>query len=95
MTKSEMVDALAAKIKISKKLAQSAVEAIFGHNGGIIVSTLRKGDSVTLSGFGTFEVRKRAGKKARNPKTGQVVIVPPTAVPAFKPGKAFKERIKR
>lgn len=95
MNKSDLVEALAAKLKITKKDANASVEAIFGHNGGIIVSALKKGDYVALSGFGTFEVRKRAGKKARNPKTGAVVMVPPSAAPVFKPGKAFKEKIKR
>lgn len=95
MTKSELIEALSIKLKLTKKDANAAVEAIFGHNGGIIVSALKKGDSVALSGFGTFEVRKRAGGKARNPKTGQTILISPSAVPAFKPGKALKEKIRR
>lgn len=95
MNKSDLVEALALKLKITKKEAHASVEAIFGNNGGIIVNALKKGDSVLLSGFGNFEVKKRAGRKGRNPKTGQEVLIPPSAVPSFKPGKALKEKIKR
>jgi len=95
MTKSGLIEALAAKLKMTKKDSNAVIEAIFGHNGGIIVSALKKGDSVTLSGFGAFEVRKRAGRKARNPKTGQTLLISPSAVPAFRPAKALKEKIRR
>ena len=93
MNKGELVDALAQKIRLSKKDAHACVEAIFGQNGGIIATILRKGNSFHLAGFGTFEIKKRKARTARNPKTGKPVQIPSTKVPTFKPAKGLKERV--
>jgi len=95
MNRSDLVDALSDKLKISKKEAHAVVEAIFGQNGGIIVRALQRGDQVSLSGFGVFEPKKRSARMARNPKTGRSVLVPEKLTPAFRPGKALKEQLKR
>ena len=95
MNKSDMIEALSDKLHISKKEAGAVVEAIFGQNGGIIAATLNSGENVSLSGFGVFEVKKRLARTARNPKTGQSVIVPERLVPIFRPAKALKDNLSR
>ncbi len=91
MNKTELVAAVAKKAGLSKKDADAAVAA------GIeaITKALKKGDKVQLIGFGTFEVRKRAAKEARNPRTGEKIKVPATKVPAFKAGAALKAAVKK
>ncbi|MBQ3969005.1 MAG: HU family DNA-binding protein, partial [Clostridia bacterium] len=74
MNKTELVAAIAAKEKIEKKAAEAAVKAVTD----AITDALAKGDKVQLVGFGTFEVRNRAAKTARNPQTGKAVKVPAT-----------------
>ena len=82
MNKTELVAAVAAKAGISKKDADAAVAAVFAS----VTDALANGEKVQLIGFGTFEVRARAEKTARNPKTGETMTVPATKVPAFKAG---------
>ncbi len=89
MNKTELVAAIAAKEKIEKKAAEAAVKAVTY----AITDALAKGDKVQLVGFGTFEVRNRAAKTARNPQTGKAVKVPATKVPAFKAGAALKAKV--
>lgn len=89
MNKTELVAAIAAKEGIEKKQAELAVKAVTG----AISDALAKGDKVQLIGFGTFEVRARKAKKARNPQTGEIIKVPATKVPAFKPGSALKDKV--
>ena len=89
MNKSELIAAIAAKEGMEKKQAEKAVNAVTGAIG----DALAKGDKVQLIGFGTFEVRARKAKKARNPQTGEVIKVPATKVPAFKPGSALKDKV--
>ncbi len=91
MNKSELIAAVAKKADLSKKDAEAAVNATVE----AITKALKKGDKVQLVGFGTFEVRKRAAKQARNPQTGAVIKVPATKVPAFKAGKALKDAVKK
>ena len=95
MNKSDLVDALSDKLRISKKEAYAVVEAIFGLNGGIIATALHKGDNVSLGGFGAFELKKRASRTARNPKTGEPVLVPDKQIPVFRPCKALKDKLTR
>ncbi len=90
MNKTELVAAVAAKAEISKKDADKAVAAVID----AIEGALKAGDKVQLIGFGTFEVRDRAAKEARNPKTGETISVPATKVPAFKAGAALKAAVK-
>ena len=89
MNKTELVAAIAAKEKIEKKQAEAAVKAVVDG----ISAALAAGEKVQLIGFGTFEVRERAAKTARNPQTGKAVKVPATKVPAFKAGKALKDAV--
>ncbi len=90
MNKTELVAAVAAKAEISKKDADKAVAAVIDS----VTDALKAGDKVQLIGFGTFEVRERAAKEARNPKTGETIKVPATKVPAFKAGAALKAAVK-
>ena len=90
MNKTELVVAVAEKAGLSKKDAEKAVSAVIDS----IVDTLKAGDKIQLVGFGTFEVRERAEKQARNPRTGETMTVPASKVPAFKAGKALKDAVK-
>ena len=89
MNKTELVNAVAAK-GLSKKDADVAVKAVLDN----ITDALKNGEKVQLIGFGTFEVRERAEKEARNPRTGETVKVPAAKVPAFKAGQALKDAVK-
>lgn len=86
MNRKELVDALAAKTESTKADAERNIAALID----IISATLKKGDSLTLVGFGTFEVRKRAARTGRNPKTGEELKIKASKVPAFKPGATLK-----
>lgn len=88
MNKTQLVDALAARLG-DRRTAASAVDGVLD----IIVDTVGSGGSVTLTGFGVFEARARAARVARNPRTGETVPVPPTTVPAFRPGTAFRTTV--
>ena len=88
MNKTDLVNAVAAT-GLTKKDADKAVAAVFG----AIEGALKAGDKVQLVGFGTFEVRERAEREARNPQTKEVVKVPATKVPAFKAGAGLKKAI--
>ncbi len=89
MNKSELIDAVAAKTEMTKAAAGRAVEAVLE----VISETVAKKDSVAVIGFGTFEARNRAARNGKNPKTGEVIKIAATTVPAFKPGKAFKDKV--
>lgn len=89
MNKSELIDAVAAKTDLSKAAAGRAVEAVLD----VIAETVAKHDAVSVIGFGTFEARKRAARNGKNPKTGEAIKIAATTVPAFKPGKAFKDKV--
>lgn len=90
MNKTELIAAVAEKADLSKKNAEVAVAAVIDS----IVESLKKGDKVSLLGFGTFEVRERAARTGKNPQTGEAIEIAATKAPAFKAGKAFKEAIK-
>ncbi len=89
MNKTDLVNAVAAA-GFSKKDADKAVAAVFG----AIEGALAKGDKVQLIGFGTFEVRERAAKEGRNPRTGETIKIAAAKVPAFKAGAALKDAVK-
>ena len=86
MNKAELIDVLTEKLGSDRRQATAAVE----HVVDTIVRAVHKGDSVTITGFGVFEQRRRAARVARNPRTGETVKVKPTSVPAFRPGAQFK-----
>jgi DNA-binding protein HU-beta len=86
MNKAELIDVLTVKLGSDRRSATAAVENVVD----TIVRAVHKGDSVTITGFGVFEQRRRAARVARNPRTGETVKVKPTSVPAFRPGAQFK-----
>ena len=86
MNKAELIDVLTQKLGTDRRNATAAVENVVD----TIVRAVHKGDSVTITGFGVFEQRRRAARVARNPRTGETVKVKPTSVPAFRPGAQFK-----
>ncbi len=90
MNKSELVDLVAEKAGMSKKDGEKAVKAVFES----ITDGLVNGEKVQLVGFGTFEVRQRKEREGRNPATGETIKIKALKVPAFKPGKALKEKVK-
>lgn len=89
MNKSELIDAVADEAEMSKAEAGRAVDAVIS----AITKALKKGDTVTLVGFGTFQVRKRAARTGRNPKTGDTIKIGASKNPAFKAGKALKDAV--
>lgn len=89
MNKTELIAVVAEKTDLSKKDADAAVSAVLG----AITDALKAGDKIQLVGFGTFEVRNRAAKQGRNPRTGETMTVPASKVPAFKAGKALKDAV--
>lgn len=91
MNKAELIQAVAAKAEIDKKTADKAVAAVIDS----ITAALADGEKVQLIGFGSFEVRARAEKQARNPKTGEIVTAPACKVPAFKAGQALKNAVNK
>lgn len=90
VTKFELVNQLADKAGLTKVDAAKALAAL----EEIIKKTLAKGDKVTWTGFGTFEVRKRDARTGRNPQTGAPMHLPATKTPGFKAGKGLKEAVK-
>ena len=89
MNKTELIAAVAEKANLSKKDAEAAVSAVLD----AVTDELVKGGKVQLIGFGSFEVRERAAKQGRNPKTGEAMQIPATKVPAFKAGNAPKNAV--
>ena len=89
MNKAELINAAAAATEFSKKDAEAAVTATLE----AITSALKDGDKVQLVGFGSFEVKKRAARVGRNPKTNDTIEIPASVVPVFKAGKALKDAV--
>ena len=94
MNKSELVEALAEKMDTTKAEAQRTIDAIFDTTDGVLTETLKEGERVQITGFGTFETRERKARTGRNPRTGEEIEIGPTISPAFRPGKALKEAVK-
>jgi DNA-binding protein HU-beta len=91
MKKAELIAAIAAKTGDTKKSAEEAVNAFVS----VVTDSLKKGDKVQLVGFGSFEVRKRAARKGRNPQTKEEIKIPASKAPVFKAGKALKEVVNK
>jgi len=90
ISKDALSDAIVKKIAVSKRVATDALNAIIDE----ITTTLAKGGQVTITGFGTFKVSKRAARTGRNPKTGEALKIPAMKVPKFKAGKSLKDAVK-
>lgn len=92
MTKSVLIERIAEKVEgLSKKQVEVIVETVFES----IKEALAKGGKVEIRGFGNFRLRNRNARKARNPKTGESVSVPPKKVPFFKVGKELREMVNK
>lgn len=89
MTKAELIDAMAASAAISKTAAEAALQGLLGS----VQAALKKGDKVTLTGFGTFSVSERAARTGRNPQTGESLTIKAAKVPRFKPGTELKAAV--
>jgi DNA-binding protein HU-beta len=89
MNKTELINAVAAKSGLNKKNSEAALNAFIGS----VEDALKEGDKVVLVGFGTFEVRKRAARKGRNPQTKQEITIPESKAPVFKAGKGLKDTV--
>jgi DNA-binding protein HU-beta len=89
MNKTELIDTVAESADLSKAAAARAVDAMLDG----VMDTLRKGEQVTLVGFGTFEVRERSARTGRNPRTGESIEIKASKAPGFKAGKAFKDAL--
>lgn len=90
MTKAEFVQNVSKKVKLSKAQTAKIVDTMLDE----LKALLKKGDSVALTGFGTFLVTKRKARKGRNPRTGATMNIPATNVPRFRPGKNLKASVK-
>ena len=91
MNKADLIAAIAAKTGETKKSAEASVNAFVD----VITESLVKGDKVQLVGFGSFEVRKRAARKGRNPQTKEENKIPASIAPVFKAGKALKDLVNK
>ena len=91
MNKSDLIAAIAAKTGDTKKGAEASLNAFVD----VVSAALVKGDKVQLVGFGSFEVRKRAARKGRNPPTKEEIKIPASKAPVFKAGKALKDLVNK
>ncbi len=91
MTKTELISIVASKANIPKAAAEKAINA----TTEAITDALAKGDKVTLVGFGTFDVAKRASRQGVNPRTREPIKIKASTSPRFKPGKAFKDKVNK
>ena len=89
MNKAELIDAVAEATGLGKGEATAATDAVLNS----IVKTLAGGGQVSLTGFGTFNVRERAARAGRNPQTGETIQIKASKSPGFKAGKAFKDAV--
>jgi nucleoid DNA-binding protein len=89
MNKADLIEAVA-KVVSTKKEAAAAVDAVLD----AIKGALKKGEVVTLVGFGTFKVAERKARTGRNPRTGEVIKIPKKKVPVFRPGSELKKAVK-
>lgn len=90
MTKSLLIEAVAKKAGVTKAEAARVTEAVINS----ITEGLARGEKVTVTGFGTFEVRQRAARMGRNPQTGETIQIPAQRTPAFRAGKSLKDAVK-
>ena len=90
MNKSELIAKISDKAELTKKDAEKALNAFVES----VTEALKADDKVVLVGFGSFETKKRAARKGKNPQTGAIIDIPAATVPAFKVGKALKDAVK-
>ncbi len=90
MNKQDLINAIAKEAEISKKASETALNTFMAS----VTKALKKGDSVVLTGFGTFSTMKRKARTGRNPQTGAEIKIPAKVAPKFKPGKGLKDAVK-
>ena len=90
MNKTDLIDAVAQATTLTKKESEAAINATLD----AVVDALSKNEKVVLVGFGTFETKKRAARKGRNPSTGEPMNIPASTAPVFKAGKGMKDKVK-
>ncbi len=95
MNKSELVDALANATGMTKADSGKAIDALFDTDTGVIAKALKKGNRVQITGFGTFETKKRKARTGRNPRTGETIKIAATKTPGFRAGKGLKDAVKK
>ena len=89
MNKNDVIDAVSERTGLAKSDAARAVEAVLA----TVTEALQKGDTVAMSGFGSFLAKARAARTGRNPRTGEPIAIPASRVPSFKAGKALKDAV--
>jgi len=96
VNKSELIDRIAKRTGMTLKDSKVVIEAIFSTTPkhGIIANELKSGRKVQITGFGTFQIRKRRKREGRNPQTGETIQIPATKFPAFSAGRALKDRVR-
>lgn len=94
MNKSELIQHVADEHEVSRAMASRIINGLFDPNTGVIAKALKKGDAVSITGFGTFEQRKRGARTFRNPQTGEPVKAKASKVPAFRAGATLKGTVR-
>lgn len=94
MTKQELIGDVARRLAVTRARAAQITELFFAADG-VIAAELRRGGKVAISGFGNFELRTRAGREGRNPRTGKTINIKASTVPAFRAARALKELVNR
>lgn len=89
MNKADLIDQVASRTGLTKVSVAATIEATML----TVIETVAQSESVTLSGFGTFEPKERQARTGRNPRTGDLVPIPPRTVPVFRPGNVFKDAV--
>lgn len=94
MNKAELIDALTVRARLTKAEATRAVDALFGAQG-VIAGALKTGTKVQVTGFGTFQSRRRSSRTGRNPRTGKAIQIRAAVVPVFRPGQGLRDALNR
>jgi DNA-binding protein HU-beta len=98
MNKGELTRSFSRRTGMSLRQSRRAIDSLFGVEGksiGLIPQTLAQGKAIRLAGFGTFETRRRAARPGRNPRTGEPLVIEAARLPAFRAGRALKDRVRR
>jgi DNA-binding protein HU-beta len=94
VTKQELIGTVAKRLEVTRARAAEITELFFAADG-VIAAELRRGGKVAISGFGNFELRTRAGREGRNPRTGKAINIKASTVPAFRAARALKALVNR
>ena len=98
MNKGELTRSFSRRTGLSLRQSRRAIDSLFGVDGrqmGLIPASLAQGKSVRLAGFGTFETRRRAARPGRNPRTGEPLVIQAARMPAFRAGRALKDKVRK